>query len=130
MLHLTKVAFGCDSVDDLVARLAAREAPIRLTTRYRPKRHEELIGGSLYWILKHKLIARSEILGFAEAPEGRTDILLTNRVILVHPKAKRAHQGWRYLNKGSAPRDVVDGEVSGDDLPPGLAVELSAMGLL
>ncbi len=130
MLHLTKVAFGCDSVDYLVERLAAREAPVRLTTRYRPKRHEELIGGSLFWILKHKLVARSEILGFAEAPEGKTDILVTNRVILVHPKPKRAHQGWRYLTAGSAPRDVVDGEVSGDDLPPGLAIELSAMGLL
>jgi hypothetical protein len=130
MLHLTKVAFGCDSVDDLTERLAARAEPVRLTTRYRPKRHEELIGGSLFWILKHKLVARSEITGFGEAPEGRTDILLTNRVILVHPKPKRAHQGWRYLTAGSAPRDVMDGEVTGDDLPPGLAIELSSMGLL
>ena len=130
MLHLTKVAFGCDSVDYLVERLAARETPVRLTTRYRPKRHEDLIGGSLFWILKHKLVARSEILGFAEAPEGKTDILVSNRVILVHPKAKRAHQGWRYLTKGSAPCDVVEGDVAGDELPPGLAIELASIGLL
>jgi hypothetical protein len=130
MLHLTKVAFGCDSIDFLAERIAARAAPVRLTTRYRPKRFEELIGGSLFWILKHKLVARSEIVGFAEAPEGRTDILITNRVIPVRPQPKRAHQGWRYLEAANAPRDLIAGDTEGDAMPPSLVTELAAMGLI
>ncbi len=130
MLHLTKVAFGCDTIDYLSERIAARTAPVQLTTRYRPKRYEELIGGSLFWILKHKLVARSEILGFAEAPEGRTDILIANRVIAVRPIPKRAHQGWRYLEAANAPRDLIAGDVEGDAMPPSLITELAAMGLL
>ena len=61
-LHLTKVAFGCTSVDFLAERLSLRAeaGPVFLTTRYLPKRHEEIMGqGSLFWIIKHQLIARS-----------------------------------------------------------------------
>ena len=73
-LHLTKVAFGAASVDLLAERLRARAAagPVFLTTRYLPKRHEEVAGqGSLYWIIKHQLVARSPILRFGEAEGGR-----------------------------------------------------------
>ena len=61
-LHLTKVAFGVTSVDQLAARWRARAdaGEAFLTTRYLPKRHEEVVGaGSLYWIVKHQLVARS-----------------------------------------------------------------------
>src|SRR3546814_13321660 len=50
-LHITKVAFGNHSVDNLAERLTlrGREGPVFLTTRYLPKRHEEIAGtGSLY----------------------------------------------------------------------------------
>jgi hypothetical protein len=101
---------------------------VRLTTRYQPKRHAELIGGSLFWILKHQLVARSEILGFAEAEGGRTDILVSPRLIEVHPSPKRAHQGWRYLADEDAPRDLAAGE-DGDVLPGHVAHELARLGL-
>ncbi len=130
MLHLTKVAYGAQSLDDLLGWFAARGAETRHTTRYKPKRFAEMDGGSLFWILKHKLVARTPILGFEDAPEGRTNIVLSSRVILVHPRPKRAHQGWRYLEGTNAPRDLIDGEVAGDDLPAGLAMELSSMGLI
>ena len=130
MLHLTKVAFGCVSLDDLTRRLAARApGPVRLTTRYRPKRHEEIVGGSLFWILKHQLIGRSEIVGFADADEGRTDILLAPHVVPVRTQAKRAHQGWRYLEAADAPGDLSEGE-STDEIPVGLVGELAALGLI
>lgn len=131
MLHLTKVAFGCDSLERLAERLATRAGQpggIRLTTRYRPKRHEELVGGSLYWIVKHRLIGRSEILGFADAEGGRTDILLAPPLIAVRPRPCRAHQGWRYLNQADAPPDLIGG--AADGLPAALAGELAAIGLL
>ncbi len=45
------------------------EAP--MTTRYLPKRHEEMAGGSLYWIHEHALVGRSPLIGFAQAEDGR-----------------------------------------------------------
>ncbi len=130
MLHLTKVAFGCSSLDDLCARIEARGDLVRLTTRYRPKRYEEVIGGSLFWILKHKLVGRSEIIRFDEAEGGRTDIVIRARVIATVAQPKRAHQGWRYLEAVNAPRDLGDGAEGADDLPASLAGELAAMGLI
>ena len=127
-LSMTKVAFGASSFEDLHGWFKTRRESARLTTRYLPKRHEEMIGGSVYWILKHQLVARSEILGFEEAEGGRTEIVISTKLIDVHPKPKRAHQGWRYLEEADAPADLVDGE-SADMLPPSLAGELAKLGL-
>jgi hypothetical protein len=131
-LHLTKVAYGCDSIDYLAGRLALKAAhlPAFLTTRYLPKRHAEIDGGSLFWIVKHKLVGRSPIIGFGEAEGGRVAIYLEPKLVLVHPLPKRAHQGWRYLEGENAPRDLGEGGDGADDLPPALLGELSAMGLV
>ncbi len=128
-LHMTKVAYGATSFEDLHSWFKTRGDRARLTTRYLPKRHEEMIGGSLYWIFKHQLVARSEILGFEEADGGRTNIVISTKLIDVHPKPKRAHQGWRYLEEADAPADLADGE-SADLLPPSLAGELAKLGLV
>jgi hypothetical protein len=132
-LNLTKVAYGCDSLEYLRERLAWRAAqgPFHLTTRYLPKRHEEIAGGgSLYWIVKHQLVARSPILGFGEAEHGRTAIQLDPVAILVQARPKRAHQGWRYLEGADAPPDLGDAAGGIADLPPELAGKLAGMGLL
>ncbi len=130
-LHLTKVAFAIDHVDQLAERLAARHAAGEaMTTRFLPKRVAELEGGSLFWILKHRLVARSPILGFGEADGGRVAIHLGPKLVLVEGRPKRAHQGWRYLEDADAPADL-GGEGSGaDELPPRLIGELMALGLL
>ncbi len=125
---MTKVAYGATSFEDLHGWFRTRGDKARLTTRYLPKRHEEMIGGSLYWIFKHQLVARSEILGFEEAEGGRTNIVISTKLIDVHPKPKRAHQGWRYLEEADAPADLADGE-SAEVLPPSLAGELAKLGL-
>lgn len=127
-LHMTKVAYGATSFEELHGWFKTRGDKARLTTRYLPKRHEEMIGGSLYWIFKHQLVARSEILGFEEAEGGRTHIVISTKLIDVHPKPKRAHQGWRYLEESEAPADLADGE-SAEVLPPSLAGELAKLGL-
>lgn len=129
MLHLTKVAYGAGSIDEVIEWFARREPVTRHTTRYKPKRFAEMDGGSLFWILKHRLVARTEILGFEEAEGGKTDILLSNRLIRVVPIAKRAHQGWRYLEAADAPADLVSG-AGAADLPPVLQAELAELGLL
>jgi hypothetical protein len=132
-LHLTKVAFGCESFEQLRARLDGRalQGSFHLTTRYLPKRHEEIVeGGSLFWIVKHQLVARSPILGFGEAEGGKVAIQLDPRAIIVQARPKRAHQGWRYLENGDAPADLDDAAGGVAELPPELAGKLAGMGLL
>jgi len=128
-LHMTKVAYGAQSLEEVHGWFAQRGDVHRLTTRYLPKRHAEMIGGSVFWILKHQLVARSEILGFEEAEGGRTAIVISGRLIDVHPKPRRAHQGWRYLDPADAPEDLAMGE-NGELLPGRLAQELGKLGLL
>ena len=126
---MTKVAYGAQSLAEVHGWFASRGDLARLTTRNLPRRHAEMIGGSVYWILKHQLVARSEIVRFDEAADGRTDIVIATRLIDVHPIPRRAHQGWRYFEEADAPRDLASGE-SADLLPPNLAGELAKLGLV
>jgi len=129
-LHLTKVAFGAKSLDDMNSWFAERGEEALLTTRYLPKRHAELVGGSLFWIFKHQLVARSPILRFTEAKGGKTHIVIAAKMIALHPLPRRAHQGWRYLNDSDAPRDLAEGESTEDVMPGKLAGELARLGLV
>lgn len=133
MLHLTKVAFGAASVEHLGDRLRERAVAgeLFLTTRFLPKRHEEVAGkGSLYWILKHQLVARSPILAFGEAEGGRVAIRLDAPLVLVQARPKRAHQGWRYLEAADAPADL-GGDATGVALmPPALVGKLAELALI
>src|SRR6476661_9787835 len=112
MLHLSKVAVGCATAEALGARVKGRaeDGVVRIVTRYRPTRHTELIGGSLFWIIKHPLVGRQEILGFAESEDRRCLIELDARLVPVQPHARRAHQGWRYLE--APPPDSGGGDVT------------------
>ena len=127
-LSMTKIAYRTGGLDNL--REWVESGPEALmTTRYCPKRHEEMIGGSLYWIIEHAIVARSEILGFEQREDRRWTIRLAPRLILVHPKPKRAHQGWRYLTERQAPADLAEGEIASDAMPGRLVRELSRLGL-
>jgi hypothetical protein len=130
-LHLTKVAFGCRTVDALGKRVAARThgGEMRVATRMRPKRADELIGGSMHWIVKHRLIGRQTILRFEDRKDGRIDIVLSGELELIAPTPRRAHQGWRYLEDADAPS--ADGDGSGlAELPPRLYGQLAALALV
>ena len=129
-LHLTKVAYQAQSLEEMHGWFASRGEVARLTTRYLPKRHAELVGGSLFWIYKHQLVARSPILGFEPTEDGRTHILIATRLIEVYPVPRRAHQGWRYLADADAPRDLGDGEDPGEIMPGKLAGKLAKLGLV
>lgn len=132
-LHLTKVAFSVTSVDQLAARweARARQGEAFLTTRFLPKRHDEVAGeGSLYWIVKHRLVARSAILRFGEAEGGRVAIHLDPEIVLIHARPKRAHQGWRYLEHADAPADLTGDDTGVAMLPPMLVGKLAELALL
>jgi hypothetical protein len=128
-LHLTKIAYGAKTFADIEQWFAGRPK-VPVNTRYRPTRHEECRGGSLYWIHEHVLVARSPIIGFREQEGGRWWIDLEPRLIRVHPQPRRAHQGWRYLAAEDAPRDLAEGELVGDAMPGTLLRRLSQLGLV
>lgn len=133
ILHISKVAVGCASLDALAARQAMRRQQgfVPITTRFRPKRAEELIGGSIYWIIKHRILVRQTIIGFAESEsDRRTIIRLDPELVRVRALPRRAHQGWRYLTAADAPADL-EGEPDGiDALPPALLGKLAVLALI
>ncbi|KTE06841.1 hypothetical protein ATE71_16155 [Sphingopyxis sp. H115] len=130
-LHMTRVAVGCSDYPALEARIAnyAQDGEIRFTTRFKPKRADELIGGKLHFIVKHTLVARVEILRFDDRSDGRVDIVCVASLERVHPQPKRAHQGWRYLIDADAPKGIDDADGVGD-LPPELYRELAGLSLI
>jgi hypothetical protein len=132
-LGLTRVAFACRTVDDIATRQAlfthgeGAARHVRLTSARIPRR--DLAGGSLFWILKHTLVARQAILSVDEiaGPEGPIALIrLAPNIVPVAPRHCRAHQGWRYITQADWPADQGDGE----PLPQALAAELSGLQLL
>ncbi|HVU30168.1 MAG TPA: DUF1489 family protein [Sphingomicrobium sp.] len=130
-LHLTKVAFACRDLEALEVRIANRAAngEVRIATRMRPRRSAELVGGNLYWIVKHRLVAGLEILRFEDREDGRIDIVCSSDLVTVSPMPRRAHQGWRYLEDDEAPRGEDDGSGLGA-LPPRLYGKLVSLALV
>jgi hypothetical protein len=129
-LHMTKIAYGAASAATLREWLESHAGEARTSTRYLPKRHEEMGGGSLFWIHNHVIVGRSPLLGFSPCDDGRWWIRMEPRLIAVVPMAKRSHQGWRYLAGADAPRDLGQGEAAGDVLPGRLAGKLARLGLV
>jgi hypothetical protein len=132
-LGLTRVAFACQSLADIPARQArftygeGADTHVLLTSARIPRR--DLSGGSLFWILKHTLVARQAILSVAETPgpDGQIALIrLSPDVVPVLPRHCRAHQGWRYLAEPDWPADQTGDE----PLPQDLAAELAGLALL
>ena len=130
-IHLTKVAFACRDLEALQERVRRRadNGEIRIATRMRPKRADELIGGNLYWIVRHTIIGGLTILRFDDRDDGRIDIVCSAELRTVAPRPRRAHQGWRYLedNEASAADDGGSGLAA---LPPRLYRKLATLALV
>lgn len=129
---MTKVAVGCRTPEALTKRIANRAASgeVRVVTRMRPKRMGELIGGSLYWIVKHRMIACQTILRFDDRPDGRIDIVCAAELRSIVPVPRRGHQGWRYLEGDDAPLPGDEDESGIGSLPPLLYGKLNGLALL
>ena len=130
---MSKVAVSCASVETLKRRLEKRvvDGAVPIVTRFMPKRADELVGGSIYWIVKQRLAARQTILGFElRASDRKTIIRLDPELVPVRAKARRGHQGWRYLEPADAPPDLTDGEDGIAALPPDLVGKLTSLALL
>jgi len=141
-LHLIKLCVGADSVADLEAWIKQKfkakkngQKPERFhTTRMVPKRAEELIGGSLYWVIRGQITCRERILGIRPFKDkdgvGRCRIVLEGKVTLVEPRPRAAFQGWRYLDVKDAPRDLARAAPGAARMPEAMRRELQELGLL
>lgn len=129
-LHLTKVAFGCRDLPSLRSRVAARAAggELRVATRMRPKRADELIGGNLFWIVKHRIIGGVRILRLEDRSDGRVDIVCAAELQVLAPIPRRAHQGWRYFELDMTAAAADESGVG--ELPAQLYGRLAALALV
>ena len=98
-----------------------------MPTRMRPRRAAELPGGSLHWIVKHRIVARQQILRIDDRADGRVDIVCAAELVIIPPIPKRAHQGWRHYESDLVPEADASGV---GDLPPGLYGKLAKLALV
>jgi hypothetical protein len=128
---MTKVAFACRDLEALQERVRrrAQDGEVRIPTRMRPKRADEVVGGNLYWIVRHTIIGGLQILRFEDREDGRIDIVCSAELKTVAPTPRRAHQGWRYLEDADAP-SADDGGTGLAELPPQLYGRLAALALV
>lgn len=104
-------------------------------TRHRPKRSDELLdGGSIYRVVKNRIVCRQRIIGFEEAIDpikGKMCLIMTEPVIIKTVSTpKRPFQGWRYLQPADAPQDIGEYNPNEEAPPEEMAEELAAAGLL
>ena len=133
LLHMSKVAVSCASVETLKRRMEkrVRGGVVPIVTRFMPKRADELVGGSIYWIVKQRLAARQTILGFeVRASDRKTIIRLDPELVPVRALAKRGHQGWRYLAAADAPPELAEGGDEVAAMPPDLVGKLTTLALI
>ena len=142
-LHLIKLCVGCDSVADLEDWIKQKlkekkkrgQKPEHIhTTRMVPKRAEELIGGSLFWVIRGQVTCREKILDIRQVTgkDGirRCQVVLDGKVVLVEPRPRAAFQGWRYLDDKEAPRDLSRAAPGAAKMPEAMRRELRELGLL
>jgi hypothetical protein len=137
-LHLIKLAVGVEDVAHLrkLQKERRRERGRSVFyTRHMPRRREEILaGGSIYWVIKGFIRARERILEFIPVVEddGERYCLVRYDPKLVETvwQPKRPFQGWRYLQPKDAPADRPAKAGKQDELPPAMAEELRALGLL
>jgi len=143
-LNLVKLCVGAEKVSDLVSWRDAREAEARANgieyvpnhiTRMWPRRADELLdGGSLYWVFKGLILARQQIVRMDEVigEDGirRCALIFNPQLVLTEAHRRRPFQGWRYLTKADAPKDIGLYREDQEEIPGALRAELSALGVL
>ncbi len=141
---MIKLIVGAEDLEDY-ARWQAQEVvdyhgqPAAICwTRFAPKRADEIVrsGGSLYRVMKSRIVCRSRILGFemvdTKSHGTRCMILQDPEIVMTVAQAHRPFQGWRYLDAAKAPADRGVYVIGGDNEQPPeeMADDLKAAGLL
>jgi hypothetical protein len=138
-LHLLKMAVGATDIEEM-RRFRARRLIERgeswVYTRNHPRRAEAVLnGGSIYWVIKGKILVRQRVVGFRSERDanGRRYclILVDEMLVPTLPRPFRPFQGWRYLPPADAPKDAPAGP-GGDftAMPDHMLSELHELGLI
>lgn len=142
-LHIIKLVVGVNDLDDYALRQEAElvdlegQAAFACWTRFMPKRADEILktGGSIYRVIKNRIVCRHRILGFDMAEiegEGRfCRIMQDPEIIETVNMPHRPFQGWRYFDETKVPKDkgiYVPG--SYEEIDPQMEENLRAAGLL
>lgn len=140
-LHL-KVSANRESLEDLARWQNAclkdkkkKKQPLLLqhVTRLMPKRKDEILdGGSIYWVIRGRIVARQKIVGLKPVQKnGRSHFVITHepQLTLVAQRRTQQIEGWRYLAAKDAPPDIA-ADKAAKSLPEALKAELSELGLL
>jgi hypothetical protein len=141
-VHIIKLCVGVDALSELAAWQAERlkdlkrkNSPLELThiTRQMPRRTEDVLdGGSLYWVIKGRIAARQRLLELRPVTRDGVPhcaLVYDRNLIPVHPRPRRAFQGWRYLDPKDAPPDLAAGDDI-QDMPEDMRDALTDLGLL
>ena len=128
-VHLIKLSVGPESLSDLAnwqkQRLAEKKRKgqkpeLMHITRHKPKRAEELLdGGSIYWVIKGRIVARQKMLELRTIKVDGVEhcgLVYDKKLIKVHPHPRRPFQGWRYLEVKAAPPDSKISDGNKDDV--------------
>ncbi len=143
-VHLIKLCVGIESISHLSERQAARLTATEEVgktidlfhrTRQMPRRRDELLeGGSIYWVIKGSVSVRQGLLGLRQVrcSDGirRCDIILDPQLVPTRPRPRRAFQGWRYLCRADAPKDLELSDEEAKLMPEAMRSELIELGLL
>ena len=138
-LHLLKLAVGIENIGHLRAvqeRRLAENGSLRHITRFTPRRAEKVLdGGSLYWVVRNFIRVRQRLMDLQvvkndEGGGSKCAFVLDPELVLTVPVRRRPHQGWRYFEADTAPPDLGASIEEFGDMPPEMAAELRALGLL
>ena len=144
LTHLLRTGVGIESIAHLYDIQSSRRKmhgmpEAFLTTRYTPKRANDLLnGGSVYWIINRQICARQLVTDIQtlqdDSGKSFCMISLNPEIIMTSPIAHRHIQGWRYLSPEKAPQDLrsYDPRASEDldNIDPQMEKELREIGLL
>ena len=100
-----------DAAEEYVERVAAQGFDRFYTwTSRRPRRAEELKGGSMYFVQNKETVFRMPIVEVEDRDdEGLWPIALEPKLIRVEPLYVGFIRGWRYLDPLRAPKDLEMG---------------------
>ncbi len=142
-VHLIKLVVGVSDLEDYATRQDREVVDFEgrpafpCWTRFKPKRAEEILktGGSIYRVIKNRIVCRHKILGFDIAEvegEGKfCRIMQDPEIIETVNMPHRPFQGWRYFDEAKAPKDkgvYVPG--SYEEIDPQMEESLRQAGLL
>jgi hypothetical protein len=138
-LHVLKLAVGIENIGhlrDVQRRRLAQQGRLFHVTCFMPRRAAQILdGGSMFWVVRNFIRVRQRILGLEpvkneDTGEIKCAFVLDPELVLTVPTRRRPHQGWRYFTAEQAPPDLGGSVEEFGDMPPEMAAELRALGLI